>query len=185
MLTLDKPIEQLARLLAEEERMEQNIRDTESALSLIKKRISESLVHQFVAASEERIMRPDAEELMREEKTYERLLQALVDMKAEINKQIRPIEEQIIQANLDHLRQNFERERKRLGDCLEEIDKKLFECQLQMEEYERISGNLHSLNSRISRLGGEALMVPDSLPSSDLGEILRRRLEDLRAQGKL
>jgi hypothetical protein len=185
MLTVDKPIEQLARLLAEQERMEENIRDTESALALIKRRISESLVHQFVATCEERIMRPDAEELMREEKTYERLLQALVDMKAEINKQIRPIEEQIIQANLDHLRQNFERERQRLGECLEEVDKNLLECRRQMEEYERIAGHLHSLNSRISRLGGEPLLVPDSLPSSDLSEVVRGRLEELRSQGRL
>ena len=59
---------------------------------------------------------------MREEQSYERLLQALQDMKNEIAKQIRPVEEQIIQANVDHLRQTFTQETRRLSKCLEEID---------------------------------------------------------------
>jgi hypothetical protein len=54
-----------------------------------------------------------------------------------------------------------------------------------MEEYERITANLYSLNSRISRLGGESLLVPDSMPSTDLGEVIRQRLEELRSQGRL
>ena len=47
---------------------------------------------------EPRIQMP--EDGMREEQSYARLLQALQDMKSEIAKQIRPVEEQIIQANL-------------------------------------------------------------------------------------
>ena len=56
---------------------------------------------------------------MREEQSYERLLQALQDMKSEIAKQIRPVEEQIIQANVYHLRQTFQQESRKLSKCLE------------------------------------------------------------------
>ena len=54
---------------------------------------------------------------MREEQSYERLLQALQDMKNEIAKQIRPVEEQIVQANVEHLRQTFSQESRRFRNA--------------------------------------------------------------------
>ena len=49
-------------------------------------------------------------------------------MKGEIAKQIRPVEEQIIQANVEHLRQTFSQESGRLSKCLEEIDDNILAC---------------------------------------------------------
>jgi hypothetical protein len=122
---------------------------------------------------------------MREEESFERLLQALQDMKSEIAKQIRPVEEQIIQANVDHLRQTFTQESRRLCKCLEEIDDNILACRQYLEDYERIRSNLHNLNERISQLGAESLVLPDGLPTLDLGEIVRERIEYLRSQGKI
>ncbi len=47
------------------------------------------------------------EVLMKEEQPCERPLQALLNMKNEIAKIIRPVEKQIVQANVDYLKQIF------------------------------------------------------------------------------
>ena len=176
-------VERLAKLLSDEARIEDKIRDTKAALSLVQKRVSESLAQHYMAMKEPRIQIP--EELMREEESFERLLQALQDMKNEIAKQIRPVEEQIIQANVDHLRQTFAQESRRLCKCLEEIDENILACRQYLEDYERIRSNLHNLNEKISQLGADALVLPDGLPTLDLGEIVRDRIEYLKSQGKV
>jgi len=173
----------LAKLLADEARLEEKIRETKSALSLVQKRVSESLAQHYIAMKEPRIQIP--EDLMREEESFERLLQALQDMKGEIAKQIRPVEEQIIQANVDHLRQSFKHESRRLAKCLEEIDDNILACRQYVQEYERIRSSLHGLNEKISQLGAEAMQVPDSIPTTDLGDVVRQRIEHLRAEGKI
>ena len=90
---------------------------------------------------------------MREEQSYERLLQALQDMKSEIAKQIRPVEEQIIQANVEHLRQTFNQESRRLSKCLEEIDDNILACRQYLQDYERIRSSLYGLNEKLTQLG--------------------------------
>lgn len=122
---------------------------------------------------------------MREEESFERLLQALQDMKNEIAKQIRPVEEQIIQANIDHLRQTFSQESRRLNKSLEEIDDNILACRQYLQDYERIRSSLHGLNEKLTQLGAESLPVPDGLLTSDVGEIVRQRVEYLRSQGKI
>jgi chromosome segregation ATPase len=106
-------------------------------------------------------------------------------MKNEIAKQIRPVEEQIIQANIDHLRQTFSQESRRLSKCLEEIDDNILACRQYLQEYDRIRSSLHSLNQKITQLGAESIQVPDGLTTNDLGEIVRQRIEYLRSQGKI
>src|SRR6516165_3503314 len=172
------PLEKLVKLLADESRVDEKIRDTQAALVLVKKRVSESLAQHYVAMKEPRIQLP--EDLMREEQSYERLLQALQDMKNEIAKQIRPVEEQIIQANVDHLRQAFAQESQRLSKCLEEIDDNILACRQYLQDYERIRANLHSLNEKLSQFGVESLPLPDGLPTLDLGETVKQRVEDLK-----
>jgi primosomal protein N'' len=122
---------------------------------------------------------------MREEQSYERLLQALQDMKSEIAKQIRPVEQQIIQANVDHLRQSFSQESRRLSKCLEEIDDNILACRQYLQDYERIRSGLKMLNEKLIQLGADAIPIPDGLATTDLGEIVRQRIEQLRAQGKI
>lgn len=122
---------------------------------------------------------------MKEEQSYERLLQALQDMKSEIAKQIRPVEEQIIQANFDHLRQTFSQESRRLAKCLEEIDDNILACRQYLQDYDRIHSSLYSLNEKLVQLGAESIPMPDGLPTSDLGEIIRQRIDHLRSLGKI
>jgi chromosome segregation ATPase len=177
------PIEKLVKLIGDESRVDEKIRDTEAALTLVKKRVSESLAQHYMSTREPRFQMP--EDLMREEQSYERLLQALQDMRNEIAKQIRPVEEQIIQANVDHLRQTFAQESRRLSKCLEEIDDNILACRQYLQEYERIRSSLYGLNEKLAQLGAESVQIPDGLPTSDLGEIVRQRIEYLRLQGKI
>lgn len=122
---------------------------------------------------------------MKQEQSYERLLHALQEMKSEIVKQIRPVEEQIIQSSLNHLRQTFEQETHRLRKSLEEIDHKLLDCRKYLEEYDRVRSTLHTINEELSRLGAEPLPVGDQLPTHDLGEIIKSRIEHLKSHGKI
>lgn len=177
------PIERLVKLIADESRLDGKIRDTEAALTLVKKRVSESLAQNYITSRESRLQLP--EELMREEQSYERLLQALQDMKSEIAKQIRPVEEQIIQANVEHLRQTFGQESRRLSKCLEEIDDNILACRQYLQDYEKIRSSLHGLNEKLTQLGAQTIQVPDGLPTIELGEIVRERIDFLRSQGKL
>jgi chromosome segregation ATPase len=178
-----RPVEHLAKLLADEARLERKIRETQAALTLVQKRVSQCMAHHYIAMKQPRIIMP--EDLMREEQSYERLLQALQDMKSEITKQIRPVEEQIIQANVEHLRQSFSEESRRLAKCLEEIDDNILACRQYLQDYERIRSGLQNLNDKLAQLGAESLQIADGLPTVDLGEIIRERIDHLRSQGKI
>ena len=177
------PLENLVKLLADEARIDTKIRDTQAALALVKKRVSESLARHYISTGEPSIQLP--EDLMREEQSYERLLQALQDMKSEIAKQIRPVEEQIIQANVEHLRQAFAQESRRLSKCLEEIDDNILACRQYLQDYERVRSSLYGLNDKLIQLGADSIPIPDGLPTADLGDIIRQRIEHLRSQGKI
>lgn len=176
-------VEKLAKLFADESRLQEKVRDIKAALSHTKRQISESLVQRYVTVTEEKVQMP--EDLMKQEQSYERLLLALQEMKAEIVKQIRPVEEQIIHASQNQLRDSFKHESSRLSKCLEEIDHKILDCRKYLEEYDQIRATLHDVNEKLSRLGVEALPVADNLPTHDVGEIIRGRIEHLRSQGKL
>jgi len=52
-------------------------------------------------------------------------------------------------------------------------------------DYDRIRSSLHGLNEKLSQLGADAIQIPEGLPSLDLGEIVRQRIEHLRSQGKI
>ena len=177
------PVARLVKLLRDETRLEEKIRDTQAALTLVKKTVSESLAQHYISTRGAAIQMP--EDLMKEEQSYERLLQALQDMKTEIAKQIRPVEEQIIQANVDHLRQSFNQESRKLGKCLQEIDENILACRQYLQDYERIRSTLHSLNEKLSQLGADGVQMPENLPSSDLGEIIRQRIDYLKSQDKI
>lgn len=182
MTAAPDPIVSLAKLIAEEDRINEKIRDTQAALTVVKKKISESLVQSY-STQGPRIHMP--EDLMNEEQSYERLLQALQDMKNEIAKQIRPVEEQIIHANREHIRQSFTQESERLTKCLEDIDSNILACRQSLDEYNRIRAGLNGLNDKLLQVGSSALDIPDSLPTHDLGEIVKSRIDHLRSQGKI
>jgi DNA repair exonuclease SbcCD ATPase subunit len=183
MMPVFAAVAQLAKLRADEARIDQQIQDTQAALKLAQKRVSECLAQRYGATNEPRVEIP--EDLMKEEDSFERLLQALEDMKAEITKQIRPVEEQLIQTNLDHLRYSFSEETQNLSKCLEQIDDRIMACRKQLEEYEHICASLDELKRKMDQIGAGPGEIPDRLPISDFGQVVQQRLEYLRFQGKI
>ena len=78
-----------------------------------------------------------------------------------------------------------EDETRKLGKCLEEIDDKLMNCRRSLEEYHRLRSSLHTINEKLSRLGAETLAVSEDLPTRDLGELIKDRIERFKFQGKI
>ena len=183
MMPVSVAVIKLAELLTDEARLDEQIHDTQAALTLVQKRVSERLAQRYMATEESRIEIP--EDLMKEEESFERLLQALHDMKREIAKQIRPVEEQIIQTDVEYVRHSFNEESRNLNKCLEEIDHSILACRQVLQDYEQIRSDLDELNEKLSQMGAERIAVPDRLPTTEFDEIVQQRLEYLRSQGKI
>jgi hypothetical protein len=173
----------LAKLRADEARLDEQIQDTQAALKLAQKKVSERLAQRYLATNDPAIEIP--EDLMKEEDSFERLLHALQDMKAEITRQIRPVEEQLIQANIEHLHYSFDEESQNLNACLEQMDNHIIAGRRHLHDYERILLVLDELNRRLIQIGAEPGVIPDRLTAGDFGELLQQRLEYLRLQGKI
>ncbi|HEX2929160.1 MAG TPA: hypothetical protein VHV54_05570 [Candidatus Binatia bacterium] len=78
-----------------------------------------------------------------------------------------------------------EGEARRLSQCLEEIDHRLVNCRNSLEEYRRLRTALGTINSELSRLGAEPLsVVADEVPTSDLSEIIKKRIDHFKSVGK-
>ena len=173
----------MAALLKEEKQIDEKVLETDTALAGIKKEISQSLVHPYLGAGDGSI--PMVEDLMKREQAYERLLEALLDMKKEIRGRIGPLEERIVEANVENLKALFHEKTSLLLECVSAMDQKVLECRLHLDQYRQIHSELQQLSERLSRLGSDSLPLPDPLVESDIGDVIRQRIEQLKVQGKL
>ena len=122
---------------------------------------------------------------MKEEQAYERLMRTVQVMQAQIDEGVRPLAEQLFQAEIERLRGLSEQQRAILQDCIGRIDQSILNCSIQMADYRRARSDLIALNERLANLGGEPVPVPNHFPVENLEELILSRLEVLRAQGKL
>ena len=122
---------------------------------------------------------------MKEEQSYERLLRVLHDMQAQIEERVRPVAEQVVQAEVERLQNLSIQKRSILNDCLALIDQTILDCRSQMEEYRQTRSALSAVNERLADLGGEPIAVPDHFPTESLGDLILARVEGLRAEGKI
>ena len=122
---------------------------------------------------------------MKEEQTHERLLQALGDIQAQIEGHVRPVAKQVIQAEVERLRNLSEQQKSILKDCLMRIERTILDCQSQMEEYRQTRSDLAALNQQLASLGAEPMPVPNHLPAETLGDLILARVEELRVEGKI
>jgi hypothetical protein len=178
---LTRFVEELARVLSDDRRLEGKIRETESQLALIKKKISENLAHRYLNDGNVAMQ----EDLMRAEQNYERLMQALLDMKKNFEGQMRTLDEQIVQANIDHLKHLFEQKKTLLMECANGIDQKILECIAHVDEYKRLYADLVTLNDKLHELAADSIDMPESLLPEDLRGIIDTRIQHLRAQGRV
>lgn len=91
-------------------------------------------------------------------------------------------QEQVFESILETLHQD---EKRKLTKCLEEIDYKLIDCRRSLEEYDRVRASLQMINEKLSLLGAETLTVAEDLPTRDLQEIIKGRIERFRTEGKI
>ena len=122
---------------------------------------------------------------MKEEQSYERLLRVLHDMQAQIEERVRPVAEQVVQAEVERLQNLSIQKRSILKDCLALIDQTILDCRGQMEGYRQTRSALSAVNERLADLGGEPIAVPDHFPTESLGDLILARVEGLRAEGKI
>ncbi len=176
-------IEQLARLLTEEKRLDEKLQETQEVLSTVKKTISESLVIPYIQKTEGPVSIDES--LVQKEQSFERLLQALLDMKREIQTRIRPIEEEIVQVNIKNLKERYENQKKKLGEALDTIDQSILACGELVDTSKKIHLELADLNKKLSHLGASPLPIQNSPRDGNIGELIRQRIEHLRLQGKL
>lgn len=178
------PIEALQSVLEERKKVVKKSGEIETALTQIRKNISVTLVQQHVNIKEGENVEIK-EDLMKEEQTYERLLQALRDMQVEIEERVRPVAEQVVEAEIDRLRDMSERHKSALTNCVSSIDQSILNCREHMTEYHRMRSDLDALNERLSKLGADPVAVPDLLPADNVGDLIKARIDNLAVQGKI
>jgi chromosome segregation ATPase len=177
------PVEELQALLHERRRVSEKITSAQSALGIIRNNLSASLAQQYVHHSVSPI--DFKEGSMKEEHTYERLLQALHDMQAQIEERVRPVAEQVVEAEVARLRELSERHHSALQDCLAQIDQHILHCRSQIDEYQQTRSDLAALNERLAKLGAEPAALPAPFAIDSFGDVIRSRVDGLRAEGKI
>ena len=122
---------------------------------------------------------------MKDEQTHEPLLEALGDIRAQIEGHLRPVAKQVVQAEVERLRSLSVQQKSILNECLMRIDRTLIDCQSQMEEYCQIRSDLVALNERLASLGAEPVPMPIHLAAETLGDLILARVQGLRVEGKI
>jgi hypothetical protein len=117
--------------------------------------------------------------------SYEKLLQTLREMQSQIEERVKPMADQLRQAEVGRLRELSEQQQRALRECLAQIDSSLLSCGLHLSEYERTRSELLALNQSLAQLGAQAEGLPEGFPVENLGQIIDSRVDWLRAQGKI
>ncbi|HEX9880610.1 MAG TPA: hypothetical protein VGB25_10480 [Candidatus Binatia bacterium] len=178
-----EPVEELAQLLSEHKRLDEKLEETQATLSGVRKEISRTMALSSLKLGNGPVSLDEG--LVRKEQTFERLLQALLDMKTEVEGKIRPLEEEIIQANVRNLLDIHASQISRLENCLNAIDQALVDCRPHVANSKKLFDDLNLLNEKLARFGAEALPISSSVGGGEIEKVLRERIERLRLQGKV
>jgi DNA repair exonuclease SbcCD ATPase subunit len=177
------PIEQLHDLLSEQRKVAEKITGVKATLNYVRQNLSTALAQQYLHTLRAGI--EIREDLMKEEQSYERLLQALHDMQAQIEERVRPVAEQVIQAEVERLRDLWEHHRTALQDSLSRFDQNILNCRSYIDQYQQRRSDLAAINERLTKLGADPAPMPDVLPQQNLGDIISARVQGLRMEGKI
>ena len=79
----------------------------------------------------------------------------------------------------------FEEEKQALERCLSELDERLEECSACIDAYRRLHASLAVMREKLVQLGADPSVLPASLPSEAVMDILIWRLGELKKQGRL
>jgi ACT domain-containing protein len=122
---------------------------------------------------------------MKTEPAYDAVFQALVDIRKNLDEKISLLDEQIRRAQLECLDNAFQQQKEALVECLDGIDQQMITLSVYIEEYQHLRGSLRNVNEKIAELGGNPLVMPETIEGDSLVEVLAGRLDYLKSQGKL
>lgn len=110
---------------------------------------------------------------------YQRLLQALQEMQAQIEQRVRPAVLLVVQQQVDHLRDESDEKMAALRDCLDQIDRSVLQCLAGLDEYQRRFADLDTLNKNLAGLGASPQPLPEKISVKQLSETISARLASL------
>lgn len=174
------PIKQLQHLLDDRGKVLEKISGIHSALSSLRSPAPPSSSGARVAPSIETASSSGADERL-----YDRVLQMLRDMQAQIEERIRPLAELTIEAQVAHLREQFANDHAALQASLAGIDRCIVDCAARFQEYRQRCGELTTINQKLTELGASPDELPENSPARDLREVIELRLKTLSSAGRL
>jgi exonuclease VII large subunit len=175
------PIKQLQSLLDDRGKVLEKISGIHSALNSIKTTATPPAALEAVAKTSAE-SNPDP---AGNDRSHERLLRTLQDMQSQIEQRVRPLAQLTVQAEVERLREQTQKVRAALQECLARIDQGVLSCGERLQEYQRTHTDLTALNQRIIALGGTPESLPQGLVAQDLTDTINLRLQKLRLAGKL
>ena len=120
-----------------------------------------------------------------EDRLYDRLVQTLHDMQAQIEERVRPLAQQTVEVEIQRLREQSKQNQTALVECLARIDQSILSCIDRIGEYQSGHAELLKLNQRLATLGADPQPLPDHWPTQNASEMIHFRLEELRLKGKI
>ena len=110
---------------------------------------------------------------------YQRLLQALQEMQAQIEQRVRPAVQLVLKHQVDHLRSQSDEKMAALRDCLGQIDRSVLQCLAGLDEYQKRYADLDTLNKNLAGLGASPEPLPEKISIQQLSETISARLASL------
>ena len=177
------PIKQLQNLIDDRGKVLEKISSIHSALgSIIDSTGSTPPAPQ---APEAVPTRQDKSIQVAEDRLYDRLVQTLHDMQAQIEERVRPLAQQTVEVEIQRLREQSKQNQTALVECLARIDQGILSCIDRIGEYQSGHAELLKLNQRLATLGADPQPLPDHWPTQNASEMIHFRLEELRLKGKI
>ena len=110
---------------------------------------------------------------------FQRLLQALQEMQAQIEQRVRPAVQLVVQNQVDQLRGQSDEKIAALRDCLGQIDRSVSQCLAGLDEYQTRYADLDTLNRNLAGLGASPEPLPEKISIEQLSESISARLANL------
>ncbi len=114
----------------------------------------------------------------------EQLLDVVLQMKINLAHVTETLHQQTLEIR-QQLGIIFEKEKKRLEECLVGIDRRLEECCMCVENYQKLYAQLGAMREKLVLLDGHPGPMPASLPADEFEAIVVWRLRELKVEGKI
>jgi len=178
-----KPTEQLREPMQQQGKVTEKFASLESALSAIRENLSAASSPQGMNNTVPQVV--VTENSVKEEQIYDRLFRALQDMKAQIEERVRPVAEQVVQAEVERLRDLSQRQKNALEECLTQIDRSILGCRTHVNAYRERRSDLVAVNQQLTKLGAEPMPFPEEISAADFEYIIKARVAGLQSEGKI